>query len=60
MVIEERGGILYADIFWDDLSEEAQSELEGLIGDNGNFDVCQIASINVSPENEEEGDEGNA
>ena len=50
MITEERDGILWADIFWDDLSNEAQAELLQLMGENGNFDVFPIASINVSQE----------
>jgi hypothetical protein len=50
MVIEKREGLLWADIFWDDLSSTVQSELLELMGDNGNYDVTPLASINVSPE----------
>ena len=52
MIIEKRYGILWADIFWDDLSTEAQTELLSLIGNNGNYDIFPIASINVSQEEE--------
>ena len=50
MVIEERDGIVWADIYWDDLSDEAQKSLLNIMGENGNFDVFPIASINISPE----------
>lgn len=48
MIIENRDDTVWADIFWDDLSSEAQSQLSSLIGDNGNYDVFPIASINIS------------
>ena len=41
---------MWVDLFWDDLSAEAQAELLKLIGDNGNYDVFPLASINVTPE----------
>ena len=50
MIVEERNGILWADIYWNDLSAKAQVELLKLIGDNGNYDVFPIASINISLE----------
>ena len=39
MKVEERDGGLWADLFWDDLSAEAQAELLKLIGDNGNYEI---------------------
>ena len=48
VVIEERDGILWADIYWDDLSAKAQTELLNLMGENGNYDIFPVASINVS------------
>ena len=54
MITEERDGILWADIFWDDLSDETQEELFNLMGENGNFDVIPFASINVSREDDED------
>ena len=54
MLIEERDDTLWADIFWDDLSAETQTELLNLIGDNGNYDVFPLASINVSQEENED------
>ena len=50
MIIKERDGERWAEIFWDDLSEEVQEDLLTLMGDNGNYDVFPLASINVSPE----------
>jgi len=50
MVIEKREGLLWADIYWKDLSFEARTELSELMGGNGNYDVTPLASINVSPE----------
>ena len=54
MNIEERDDIQWADIFWDDLSAETRKELLSLMDGNGNFDVCPIASINVSRKEEED------
>ena len=53
MQLEKRGGNAWADIFWDDLCPETREKLLELMGDNGNYDVCRIASINVSKEEEE-------
>jgi hypothetical protein len=53
MKVEQRNGELWADIYWDDLSAETQAELLDLMGDNGNFDVFPIASINLSSEEDE-------
>ncbi|MDR2531978.1 MAG: hypothetical protein LBC82_03960 [Oscillospiraceae bacterium] len=50
MVIEKHDNILWADIFWDDLSPITKSELLELMGDNGNYDVTPLVSINVSSE----------
>ncbi|MCL2697591.1 MAG: hypothetical protein FWE74_05870 [Oscillospiraceae bacterium] len=52
MIVEQRDDILWADIFWSDLTGEAQAELLNLLGGNGNFDVFPLASINVSNEND--------
>ncbi|GHU57340.1 hypothetical protein AGMMS49975_22740 [Clostridia bacterium] len=54
MTITERDGGLWVDLFWDDLSETTQAELLNLMGDNGNFDVYPLASINVSPAEEQQ------
>ena len=54
MNIEERDDILWADIFWNDLSGETRKELLSLMDGNGNFDVFPIASINVSREDDED------
>jgi hypothetical protein len=48
VIIEERDDGLWADILWDDLSVEAQTELLDLMGDNGNYDVFPLTSINIS------------
>ena len=53
MRIEKRDGGLWVDILWDDLSAKAQKQLLKLMGENGNFDVFPIASINVSQEEDE-------
>ena len=53
MLIEKRDGITYADILWEDLSNTAQEKLLSLMGENGNYDLIPIASINVSQEDEE-------
>ena len=50
MIIEERDDEVWAEIFWDDLAFQTQKELAHLMGDNGNFDVFPIATINISPE----------
>ena len=54
MITYTRDDILWADIFFDDLSTEAQTELLNFLGDNGNYDVFPIASINVSQEGEDD------
>ena len=53
MTIEKRDGGLWADIYWDDLSAEAQAELLSLMGDNGNFDVFPFAMINITGEEDD-------
>lgn len=50
MLVEKRDDTLWADIMWDDLTAEAQSKLTELMGDNGNFDIYPLASINVTKE----------
>lgn len=50
MVIEKRDDTLWADIFWEDLSTEAQTELSKYMGDNGNYDVFPIFSVSISHE----------
>ena len=54
MIVEKREGILWADIYWNDLSEQAQAELIEIMGENGNFDVFPIVSINVSTDESKE------
>ena len=48
MIVEKRDGGLWVDILWDDLSSKTQKQLLKLMGENGNFDVVPVASINVS------------
>jgi hypothetical protein len=50
MLVEKRENVLWADIYWNDLSAETQAELLNLIGDNGNYDVFPIVSVNISHE----------
>jgi hypothetical protein len=50
MLIEKRDDTLWVDIMWDDLTAETQAKLLELMGDNGNFDIYPLASINVSQE----------
>ena len=50
MVIEKLDETLWAHLYWDDLSAKTQAELLNLIGDNSNYDVFPLASINVSQE----------
>lgn len=38
------------EIFWDDLTPEKQKELFEAFGDNGNWDVIPITTINVEEE----------
>ena len=52
MMIEERDDEVWAEIFFDDLTDKTQAELLHLMGENGNFDVFPIATINVTPEND--------
>jgi hypothetical protein len=52
VTVEERDGVLWADIYWNDLTTETQAELFKLMGDNGNYDVFPIGTINVSPESD--------
>ena len=53
MQIEVRDGVTWADIFWDDLCQATQEKLLAMMGNNGNYDVCQIGSINVTEDEEE-------
>ena len=55
MIVEERDNEVWAELFWDDLISKTQKELLNLMGDNGNYDVFPIATINVSPEKNHEG-----
>ena len=54
MIIERRDGITWADLYWDDLSADAQEKLLNLMGENGNYDLFPLTSVNVSPEEDME------
>ena len=43
----------HIELFWDDLTPEAQDTIENLLGDNGNYDTFPFASIVISPDEEE-------
>lgn len=38
------------EIYWDDLTPEKQAEILEIIGDNCNFDMLPICTIEVDPE----------
>jgi len=38
------------EIYWSDLTERAQAELLGIIGDIGNYDVIPLATIDFEDE----------
>ena len=40
------------EIYWDDLTESKQREILAALGDNGNYDVFPIATIEVEQEEE--------
>lgn len=40
------------EIYFDDLTEEKQKEILNKLGDNGNYDVFPIATIEVDDEEE--------
>ena len=40
------------EIYWDDLTESKQKEILDALGDNGNFDVFPIATIETEQEEE--------
>ena len=40
------------EIYWDDLTESKQREILEALGDNGNYDVIPIATIEVEQEEE--------
>lgn len=50
MVVEKRKDGTWAEIYWGDLSTEAQVRLITMMGDNGNFDVFPLTTINVTKE----------
>ena len=39
--------MLQIEIYWDDLTPEKQKEILNLLGDNGNYDVFPIATIDI-------------
>ena len=47
--MEQRKAI---EIYWDDLTESKQKEILDALGDNGNYDVFPIATIEVRQEEE--------
>lgn len=40
------------EIYWDDLTESKQKEILDALGDNGNYDVFPIATIEAGQEEE--------
>ena len=38
------------EIYWNDLTEEKKKELLNILGDNGNYDVVPIATIEFEEE----------
>ncbi len=49
MKMEQRKTI---EIYWDDLTESKQKEILDTFGDNGNYDVFPIATIETEQEEE--------
>lgn len=47
MTIEEDGGLLKIEFFWNDLNKNAQEELIGVLGDNCNWDVVPFYTLEV-------------
>ncbi len=41
------------EIYWDDLTEEKQKEILSKLGDNGNYDVFPIATIEYEQDENE-------
>lgn len=52
MILDREGNRRHVDLLWDDLSEDAQRQLEGLMGENGNYDVFPFARIYIDEEDE--------
>ncbi len=50
MIVKDHDGVLYAEVYLDDLSPEAQEKLLELIGENANFDSYPIALIPIENE----------
>ena len=38
---------MFIEIYWDDLNAEKQQELMNALGDNGNYDIYPIATIEI-------------
>ena len=47
--MEQRKAI---EIYWDDLTESKQKEILDALGDNGNYDLFPVATIEVGQEEE--------
>lgn len=41
------------EIYWNDLTEKKQNEIKELLGDDNNWDVFPMATIDIEEENEE-------
>lgn len=52
MILDKEDRRRCVDLLWDDLSEEAQRQLEELLGDNGNYDVIPFARIYIDKEDD--------
>lgn len=39
--------MLTIEIYWDDLTPEKQQEILDVVGDNGNWDVFPIATVDI-------------
>ena len=44
------------EIYWDDLTESKQNEILEALGDNGNYDVFPIATIETEQDEEQSED----
>ena len=52
-IIKKVGNKMKIEIFWNDLTKEKQNEILEVLGENGNYDVIPIATIEVEEEEEE-------
>lgn len=48
MLVKNEGTETYVELYWDDLSQDAQKQLKEIIGDNGNYDLFPIAELCIS------------